>query len=88
MSRIISPETPAVVGTATDIPGVIKGGTPIERMVREECARPWRIYRPSIVVGHSQTGAMDKVVMTDSIFSMDGDIAPLQALAKSAMRSA
>jgi NAD(P)-dependent dehydrogenase (short-subunit alcohol dehydrogenase family) len=32
-----------------------------ERIVREECARPWRIYRPSIVVGHSQTGAMDKV---------------------------
>jgi NAD(P)-dependent dehydrogenase (short-subunit alcohol dehydrogenase family) len=32
-----------------------------ERIVREECARPWRVYRPSIVVGHSETGAMDKV---------------------------
>ena len=32
-----------------------------ERIVREECAVPWRVYRPSIVVGHSETGAMDKV---------------------------
>ena len=32
-----------------------------ERMVREECPVPWRIYRPAIVVGHSETGAMDKI---------------------------
>jgi NAD(P)-dependent dehydrogenase (short-subunit alcohol dehydrogenase family) len=32
-----------------------------ERLVREECTRPWRVYRPAIVVGHSETGAMDKV---------------------------
>src|SRR3954469_26003653 len=32
-----------------------------ERMVREESTRPWRVYRPAIVVGHSETGAMDKV---------------------------
>jgi NAD(P)-dependent dehydrogenase (short-subunit alcohol dehydrogenase family) len=32
-----------------------------ERVVRRECRVPWRIYRPSIVVGHSQTGEMDKV---------------------------
>ncbi|MCW2813216.1 MAG: family oxidoreductase [Nocardioides sp.] len=32
-----------------------------ERIVREESAVPWRVYRPSIVVGHSETGAMDKV---------------------------
>ena len=32
-----------------------------ERIVREEAAVPWRIYRPAIVVGDSQTGAMDKV---------------------------
>jgi NAD(P)-dependent dehydrogenase (short-subunit alcohol dehydrogenase family) len=32
-----------------------------ERIVREEARVPWRVYRPSIVVGHSQTGAMDKV---------------------------
>ncbi|CAN5400111.1 SDR family oxidoreductase [soil metagenome] len=32
-----------------------------ERIVREESTVPWRIYRPSVVVGHSETGAMDKV---------------------------
>jgi NAD(P)-dependent dehydrogenase (short-subunit alcohol dehydrogenase family) len=32
-----------------------------ERVVREECERPWRVYRPGIVVGHSETGEMDKV---------------------------
>ena len=32
-----------------------------ERVVRTESTRPWRVYRPAIVVGHSETGAMDKV---------------------------
>jgi NAD(P)-dependent dehydrogenase (short-subunit alcohol dehydrogenase family) len=32
-----------------------------EGVVRNECARPWRVYRPGIVVGHSETGEMDKV---------------------------
>jgi NAD(P)-dependent dehydrogenase (short-subunit alcohol dehydrogenase family) len=32
-----------------------------ERIVREECERPWRVYRPGIVVGHSETGEMDKI---------------------------
>jgi short-subunit dehydrogenase len=32
-----------------------------ERVVREECSRPWRVYRPGIVVGDSRTGAIDKV---------------------------
>ncbi|HEY2877214.1 SDR family oxidoreductase [Nocardioides sp.] len=32
-----------------------------ERIVREESTGPWRVYRPAIVVGHSETGAMDKV---------------------------
>ena len=32
-----------------------------ERIVREEASVPWRVYRPAIVVGDSQTGAMDKV---------------------------
>jgi NAD(P)-dependent dehydrogenase (short-subunit alcohol dehydrogenase family) len=32
-----------------------------EKIVREESAVPWRVYRPAIVVGHSETGAMDKV---------------------------
>jgi NAD(P)-dependent dehydrogenase (short-subunit alcohol dehydrogenase family) len=32
-----------------------------ERVVREEANLPWRVYRPGIVVGHSETGEMDKV---------------------------
>jgi len=32
-----------------------------EKIVREECRLPWRIYRPGIVVGNSKTGEMDKV---------------------------
>src|SRR6195952_1113848 len=32
-----------------------------EKIVREECEVPWRVYRPAIVVGDSQTGAMDKI---------------------------
>jgi NAD(P)-dependent dehydrogenase (short-subunit alcohol dehydrogenase family) len=32
-----------------------------EQIVRTRCSIPWRIYRPSLVVGHSETGEMDKV---------------------------
>ena len=32
-----------------------------ERIVRQECPVPWRIYRPAVVVGDSETGTMDKV---------------------------
>ncbi len=32
-----------------------------ERIVRRECAVPFRIYRPSGVVGHSETGEIDKI---------------------------
>ncbi len=32
-----------------------------ERVVREECSRPWRVYRPGIVVGDSRTGEIDKI---------------------------
>jgi NAD(P)-dependent dehydrogenase (short-subunit alcohol dehydrogenase family) len=32
-----------------------------EGLVRKECKRPWRIYRPGIVVGDSQSGEMDKI---------------------------
>ena len=32
-----------------------------EAVVRKELSRPWRVYRPGIVVGHSETGEMDKV---------------------------
>jgi NAD(P)-dependent dehydrogenase (short-subunit alcohol dehydrogenase family) len=32
-----------------------------ERVVREESRRPWRVYRPGIVVGDSRTGEIDKI---------------------------
>ena len=32
-----------------------------EAVVRDECERPWRVYRPGIVVGHSETGEIDKI---------------------------
>ena len=32
-----------------------------EAVVRRECRRPFRIYRPGFVVGHSQTGYIDKI---------------------------
>ena len=32
-----------------------------EKIVREESTVPWRVYRPAVVVGHSETGAMDKI---------------------------
>lgn len=32
-----------------------------ERAVRENCPVPWRIYRPSIVIGHSRTGEIDRI---------------------------
>lgn len=32
-----------------------------EKIVREETKVPWRVYRPGMVVGHSETGEMDKI---------------------------
>jgi len=32
-----------------------------EAVVRRECHVPWRIYRPGIVVGNSETGVIDKI---------------------------
>ncbi|WP_369601556.1 SDR family oxidoreductase [Hahella sp. SMD15-11] len=32
-----------------------------EKVVREECSIPWRVYRPGMVIGHSKTGEMDKI---------------------------
>ena len=32
-----------------------------EAVVRTKCDIPWRIYRPGMVVGHSETGEIDKV---------------------------
>ena len=32
-----------------------------EKVARQQLKVPWRVYRPAIVVGHSQTGEMDKI---------------------------
>ena len=32
-----------------------------EKLVRERLTVPWRVYRPSVVVGNSKTGEMDKI---------------------------
>ena len=32
-----------------------------EKLVRERVKAPWRVYRPSVVVGNSNTGEMDKI---------------------------
>jgi NAD(P)-dependent dehydrogenase (short-subunit alcohol dehydrogenase family) len=32
-----------------------------EKIVRQETAGPWRVYRPGMVVGDSKTGEMDKI---------------------------
>jgi NAD(P)-dependent dehydrogenase (short-subunit alcohol dehydrogenase family) len=32
-----------------------------EKLVHERCTRPWRVYRPGIVLGDSTTGEIDKV---------------------------
>ena len=32
-----------------------------EKMVREKCGIPYRIYRPGAVIGHSRTGEIDKI---------------------------
>src|SRR3954447_8025093 len=32
-----------------------------EKIARNEAKVPWRVYRPAIVLGHSQTGEMDKI---------------------------
>jgi NAD(P)-dependent dehydrogenase (short-subunit alcohol dehydrogenase family) len=32
-----------------------------EKLVRERLKGPWRVYRPAVVVGNSQTGEMDKI---------------------------
>ncbi len=32
-----------------------------EQIARTETTVPWRVYRPAVVVGHSQTGEMDKI---------------------------
>ena len=41
-----------------------------ERVVRERCAVGWRIYRPSIVIGHSRTGDVDRIGGPYSVFRL------------------
>ncbi|MBI5310297.1 MAG: SDR family oxidoreductase [Actinobacteria bacterium] len=41
-----------------------------EQVVREECNGPWRVYRPGIVVGDSQSGAIDKIDGPYLIFNL------------------
>jgi NAD(P)-dependent dehydrogenase (short-subunit alcohol dehydrogenase family) len=32
-----------------------------EKIAREQSKVPWRVYRPAVVLGHSETGVMDKI---------------------------
>jgi len=48
-----------------------------EGIVRATSAQPWRIYRPGIVVGHSQTGEIDKI---DGPYYFFGALRRLRAL--------
>ena len=41
-----------------------------ERVVRRDATVPWRIYRPSIVVGDSRTGSIDKIDGPSYFFSL------------------
>ncbi len=41
-----------------------------EKVVREECSIPWRVYRPGIVIGHSETGEVDKIDGPYYLFKM------------------
>ncbi|MFY2764924.1 SDR family oxidoreductase [Arenimonas sp. MALMAid1274] len=41
-----------------------------EGIVRKECKVPFRIYRPSMVIGHSRTGEMDKIDGPYYLFSL------------------
>jgi NAD(P)-dependent dehydrogenase (short-subunit alcohol dehydrogenase family) len=54
-----------------------------EAVVRKECPVPWRVYRPAIVVGHSQTGEIDKI---DGPYYFFRTIQRLRGLAPSWLR--
>ena len=40
-----------------------------EGIVRQKCSLPWRIYRPGIVVGNSETGSKSTRLTALTIFS-------------------
>jgi len=48
-----------------------------EGLVRATSAQPWRVYRPGVVVGHSQTGEIDKI---DGPYYFFGALRRLRAL--------
>jgi NAD(P)-dependent dehydrogenase (short-subunit alcohol dehydrogenase family) len=48
-----------------------------EGIVRKECKVPFRIYRPGAVVGHSQTGEIDKI---DGPYYIFGSLKKLRSL--------
>ncbi|MCW2494534.1 SDR family oxidoreductase [Jatrophihabitans sp.] len=54
-----------------------------ERVVRDESTVPWRVYRPGIVVGHSETGEIDKI---DGPYYFFRAIQRLRSLAPSWLR--
>src|SRR5690606_3521578 len=51
-----------------------------EKLVREQQDVPWRVYRPSIVVGNSRTGEMDKIDGPYYLFPTIQKLATLPAL--------
>lgn len=51
-----------------------------EALVREQDEVPWRVYRPSIVLGNSRTGEMDKVDGPYYLFPTISRLAPLPGL--------
>jgi len=46
-----------------------------EALVRDRARTPWRVYRPAIVVGDSQTGEMDKIDGPYYMFGLLGELA-------------
>jgi len=54
-----------------------------ERVVREEAVIPWRVYRPGVVVGSSETGEIDKI---DGPYYFFRTIQRLRGLAPSWLR--
>ena len=50
-----------------------------EKIARERVQAPWRVYRPSVVVGHSKTGEMDKIDGPYYFFKAHPEAPPLAA---------
>ena len=59
-SRASSARTCSTRASRSTIPTTARSSSPSGSRARRRRV-PWRVYRPAIVVGHSQTGEMDKV---------------------------